>query len=224
MSNRVTEAFPFLAGADAKTLELLAGRGTEVSLPDRHVVCAEGSESAVMPLVLSGTVRVYKTGETGREITLYRLEAGEGCILTAACILNRLHFPAHAVAEGPVDAYAIPADTFRDWVSRFDIWRDYVFHLLARRLDTIIAVVEEVAFRRLDVRLVEHLTRAAARSDDATIRTTHEAIAAELGSSREVISRLLKDFERAGLVVLARGSIMVNDVNGLRALGDRFVT
>jgi CRP/FNR family transcriptional regulator len=177
-----------------------------------------------MPLVLSGTVRVFKTGESGREITLYRLEAGEGCILTAACILNRLHFPAHAVTESSVNAFAIPADTFRDWVHHFDIWRDYVFQLLGRRLDTIIAVVEEVAFRRLDVRLVEYLTQAVARSGDKCIRKTHEALAAELGSSREVISRLLKDFERAGLVVLARGSVTINEVDGLRTFADRYVT
>ena len=223
MSSRVIDTFPFLARADAKLLDLMAARGTELSLPDRHVVCSEGSESAVMPLVLSGTVRVYKTGETGREITLYRLESGEGCILTAACILNRIDFPAHAITEGAVDAFAIPADTFRDWVKRFDIWRDYVFQLLARRLDTIIAVVEEVAFRRLDVRLVEYLTRVAASSEDQVVRQTHEAIAAELGSSREVISRLLKDFERAGQVTLARGSIKINDVNGLRSVLDRTV-
>lgn len=224
MTRRVRETFPFLAHANANVFDLLATRGTEVSVPDRHVICAEGGECANMPLVLSGTVRVHKTGETGREITLYRLESGEGCILTAACILSEAEFPACAVAETPVEAYAIPAATFRDWVNRFEIWRTYVFELLARRLDSVIAVVEEVAFRRLDVRLIEYLTAASARQGNTSIRTTHEAVAAELGSSREVISRLLKDFERAKLVTLARGSITVTDVGGLHALGKRSVT
>jgi CRP/FNR family transcriptional regulator len=221
MSRRVREAFPFLAHAETNILDLLATRGTEVSVPTGQVICAEGGECAHMPLVLSGTVRVHKTGETGREITLYRLESGEGCILTAACILSDAEFPACAVAEAPVEAYAIPAETFRDWVNRFQIWRGYVFDLLARRLDSVIAVVEEVAFRRLDVRLIEYLTAVTLRQGSASIQTTHEAVAAELGSSREVISRLLKDFERAGLVTLARGSITVADIDGLRALGKR---
>jgi CRP/FNR family transcriptional regulator len=221
MSQRVIEAFPFLADADSAVVDLLATRGTEVSIGAGQIICAEGGDCANMPLVLSGTVRVHKTGETGREITLYRLEPGEGCILTAACILSDSEFPACALAESAVDAYAIPAETFRDWVNRFEVWRTYVFDLLARRLDTVIAVVEEVAFRRLDVRLVEHLTAAIARQGSSTIQTTHEGVAAELGSSREVISRLLKDLERAGLVALARGSITATDLNGLRAhVGD----
>jgi len=218
MSERVREAFPFFEQADAAVVDLLASRGAELSLPAGQVICSEGDQCASMPLVVGGSVRVYKTGATGREITLYRLERGEGCILTAACILNHAGFPARAVTESPVDVCAIPAETFRDWVNRFPDWRGYVFELLARRLDTIIAVVEEVAFRRLDVRLADYLCEATVELDENRFRTTHEAVAAELGSSREVISRLLKDLEHAGLVSLARGSITIVDPDGLRAL------
>lgn len=224
MSDELIAAFPFLAGAEPRVIELLRDRAVEVNLPGGQVVCAEGTHSTSMPLVLSGSVRVFKTGETGREITLYRLEPGEGCILTATCIINHSPFPACAIAETNVSAYAIPADTFRDWVSNIELWRDYVFQLLARRLGTIIAVVEEVAFRRMDIRLIEYLARTTARLGSNSISTTHEAVAAELGSSREVISRLLKDLEGAGVVGLARGSIAITDADRLQRLVDRSVT
>jgi CRP/FNR family transcriptional regulator len=164
-----------------------------------------------MALLLSGSVRVYKIGESGREITLYRLGPGRSCILTASCIVNDLAFPAHAMVEENVEALVVPAPVFQDWVSRHEVWRKYVFALASQRLANVIMLIEEVAFGRMDKRLADYLSAAAtaAEGDPPVLKTTHEAIAADLGSSREVVSRLLKDLEVRGVVKLARGTITV---------------
>lgn len=166
-------------------------------------------------LLLGGVVRVYKIGETGREITLYRFGSGESCVLTASAILNQKTFPAIATVEQDAEAVMIPAEAFRRWVRRYDLWRRFVFDLLSQRLASMMEVLEEVAFRRMDAR-VASLLLARSRLQNP-IHITHQQIAAELGTSREVISRILEDFVRRGLVQISRGQVQVLDVGGLEA-------
>ena len=160
-------------------------------------------------------MRVYKIGETGREITLYRFGLGESCILTANAILSDKSFPAIASVEQDAEAVMIPTETFRDWVRRYDIWREFVFDLLSQRLSSMMEIVDEVAFQRMDVRVAVWLLNQAKVQNP--MRITHQQIAAELGSSREVISRLLEDFARAGLIRARRGTIEILDFEGLKA-------
>ena len=127
-------------------------------------------------------VRVYKIGETGKEITLYRFGHGESGIFTANAILSRKSFPAIATVEQEAEAVMIPAQVFRDWVKRFDLWREFVFDLLSDRLSTVLAVVDEVAFQRMDRRVASLLL--AKSKTQHPIKVTHQEIAAELGSSR----------------------------------------
>jgi len=103
----------------------------------------------------------------------------------------------------------IPADTFRDWVRRYDLWREFVFELLSQRLSSVMEIVEEIAFRRMDARLVSFLLGRSIRSD--LIHITHQEIAGELGTSREVISRILEDFSAQGMLEVSRGSIRILD-------------
>jgi len=166
-------------------------------------VFLEGERVDAIALLISGVVRVYKIGEMGREITLYRFGNGESCILTANAILNQKRFPAVAVVERAAEAVMIPADTFRDWVGRYDLWREFVFDLLSQRLSSVMSIVDEVVFRRMDGRIAGLLLsrlRAGSR-----IQTTHQEIAAELGTSREVVSRILEGFASAGLIDALRG-------------------
>jgi CRP/FNR family transcriptional regulator len=134
--------------------------------------------------------------------------------LTANAILSQKNFPAVATVEKEAEAIMIPAETFRDWVRRFDIWREFVFELLSQRLSAVMAIVEEVAFRRMDARLASLLSERSRGSD--LIKITHQEIAAELGSSREVISRILEDFSAQGIVEVARGSIRVLDREAIK--------
>jgi CRP/FNR family transcriptional regulator len=177
-------------------------------------VFVEGDRADAIALLISGVVRVYKIGETGREITLYRFGNGESCILTANAILSQKNFPAIATVEKEAEAVMIPAETFRDWVRRYDLWREFVFDLLSERLSSVMATVEEVAFRRMDERLITFLLQRLGQSD--SIQITHQEIAAELGSSREVISRILEDFSALGMISVSRGTIKLLDREALQ--------
>jgi CRP/FNR family transcriptional regulator len=151
----------------------------------------------------------------GREITLYRFSNGESCILTANAILNQKTFPAVAVVESEAEAVMIPAETFRDWVRRYDLWREFVFDLLSQRLSSVMSILDEVVFRRMDARIAALLVNRS--RPGARIRITHQEIAAELGTSREVVSRILEGFAAAGVIGSSRGEIEVLDPGDLKA-------
>lgn len=210
--------FPFLQNADALVRQQAQAQAVRIELPADTHICWEGDSCQNLALLLRGTVRVYKIGETGREITLYRLERSESCVLTASCILSQRPFPALAITETPVQAILIPAPILRQWVAQFDGWRSYIFDLMAHRLAAVITTVEEVAFGRMDVRLARFLAETAPAS--TSLHLTHQEIASELGTAREVISRILKDFEKEGLIGLARGQINLLDRDGLRHKAD----
>ncbi len=222
MSTEILSAFPHLTSALASVGDHFTHTAKRINLPAGQFVGMEGQACSSLALVLGGTVRVYKSGGTGRELTLYRIERGDSCILTASCILNRRHFPAFAVTESEVDAIVIPAPAFSRWVIQHPEWQHYVFQLLSERLEAVIEVVEEVAFRRLDARLADHLLQMQAEAPgDGALHVTHEVVASDLGSSREVISRVLKEFEREGLVTLGRGMIRLQDTAALRQRAGR---
>ncbi len=183
-------------------------------IPAGRDVFVEGDRADAIALLLSGVVRVYKIGGTGREITLYRFGLGGSCILTANAILSQQSFPAIATVEQEAEAAMIPADDFRDWVRRYDVWRSFVFDLLSQRLSGVLEIVEEVVFRRMDARLASFLMEHSRVQNP--IRTTHQDIAAELGSSREVISRILEDFAGQGLIDSRRGMIEIIDSESLQ--------
>jgi CRP/FNR family transcriptional regulator len=186
-------------------------------IPAQKDVFVEGDHTGAIALLLSGVVRVYKIGETGREITLYRFGPGESCVLTANAILSQQSFPALATAEEDTEAIMIPAETFRAWIGRSALWRDFVFDLMAQRISSMLAVVDEVTFRRMDSRLAAFLVERC--REENPVRITHQEIAAELGSSREVISRILADFAAHGRVRLGRGTIEVLDSAALAKEG-----
>jgi CRP/FNR family transcriptional regulator len=184
-------------------------------IPAGHDVFLEGDRVEAIALLTSGVVRVYKIGETGREITLYRFGNGSSCILTANAILSQKTFPAIATVEQDAEAVMIPADSFRDWVRRHDLWREFVFDLLSQRLSTMMAIVDEVTFQRMDRRVAALLLNRTKVQN--SLHITHQEIAAELGSSREVISRLIEDFVSEGCVRSGRGTIEVLDFELLRS-------
>ncbi len=211
---RATTALPFLAHAPAELIRDFLREASIRAVPAGTQIFAEGDECSAIAILLSGVVRVFKIGETGREITLYRFDQGESCILTANCILGNRHFPAIAAVERDAEAIVIPATAFRDWVNRYQPWRDYVFDLLSRRLASVMAVVDEVAFRRMDARIAGFLARRLSPAAPS-LRITHQEIAAELGTSREVVSRILEDFSAGRLIETGRGTIMLLDHAGL---------
>jgi len=213
--NLLIRVLPILDHADPGLIREFQQKAFFARIPVGRDVFVEGDQVDAIALLISGVVRVYKIGETGREITLYRFGNGESCILTANAILSQKNFPAVATVEKDAEAVMIPSDIFRDWVRRYDLWREFVFELLSQRLSSVMAIVEEVAFRRMDARLVSLLIERSQRSD--LIHMTHQEIAAELGSSREVISRILEDLSAQGMIEVSRGMIKITDQEALQA-------
>jgi CRP/FNR family transcriptional regulator len=150
---RAVRGLPILKRAGTQMAEEFRQAGVFARIPAGQDVFVEGDRVDSIALLISGVVRVYKIGETGRQLTLYRFGLGQSCILTANAILSRQSFPAIATVEQDAEAVMIPAEAFRDWVQRHEAWREFLFELLSQRLSTVMAVVDEVAFRRLDARL-----------------------------------------------------------------------
>ncbi len=199
------KAFPLFRDSSLHNLvPALINSGYRRTIPRDARIYAEGDACSAIAFILSGEIRVYKVGETGREITLYEIGRGETCILNASCILAQTSYPANAVAISDVNVLLVPSAEFRSLVMNNEGMRDFVFTLLSRRLAAVMELVEEVAFGRMDQRLMEYLNE---KSKNGALETTHQKIANDLGTSREVVSRLLKDFERKKQVKLSRNSI-----------------
>ena len=212
---RIAQVMPFLRREDTPVAREFRQAAYFARIAVGKDIFLEGDEVQAIALMLSGKVRVYKIGENGREITLYRFGQGESCILTANAIMNQQTFPAVALVESEAEAIMIPAGTFRDWIRRYDEWRNFLFDLLSQRLADVMAIVDEVVFHRMDARIAALLLR---RTDQGSlIQITHQEIAAELGTSREVVSRILEGFEAAGLISSARGQVEILDAEGLES-------
>lgn len=205
--------FPAFTKADDHVLSELTTKAHRRTLPDGFMTSMQGAQCEHFPIVLDGTARVFTMGDNGREITLYRLKPGEGCVLAAASILSGLPLPAFAVTESENDLLLISPSVFNDWFDRLDFWRRFVVSLISQNLAQVIAVTNATAFRRLDARVAGHLLA----TPGPEAKTTHQEIASELGSSREVISRVLKSFECEGLIELHRGAVALIDRDALAA-------
>lgn len=200
-------SFPVFKKASGRVLQDLLDASRHALIPAGAQIYQEGDACSAIAFVLSGEIRVYKIGQTGREITLYEIGPGETCILNASCILSGQTYPAFAVSLSEVQVVMVPSDVFRRLVSEDEIVRTFVFALLSRRLSGVMELVEEVAFRRMDERLNEYLIE---RSENGRLESTHQRIANDLGTSREVVSRLLKDLERSGRIGLSRNIITLH--------------
>ena len=178
----------------------------------------EGDACGQFALVGTGSIRVFKVGETGREITLYHVRDGEACLINMLCVLLGRPAMACAVTEKQVDAVIVPGGAAREWVDTDSTIRSFVLEAMGQRLVDVMTLVEEVAFRRMDDRLARLLLQRFVRF--RVIPATHEDIAAELGTAREVISRLLKEFARQGAIGIARGQIELRDEQVLHDLAN----
>ena len=182
-----------------------------------EILSVEGGSCGYIPLVERGLIRVFKIGSSGREVTLYRIGPGESCILTVSCALTNREFPAVAKVEKEGEIFLIPSPIFKDWLERFAFWKKYVFELLSKRLLSILEKLDDISFRRLDGRVAEFLLNHLSENS-RIVRITHQEIARELGSSREVISRILKDLEKERVITLHRGKIEILNPAALRRL------
>ncbi|WP_051928849.1 Crp/Fnr family transcriptional regulator [Thermopetrobacter sp. TC1] len=212
------EAESALAALEPEARALLEKHARIMELPQGTVLFRPGDLCENYMVVLKGAARVTLTSESGREILLYRVEPGQSCIMTTAALMAAENYTAEGTTETDVEALVVPQGIFRDLLARSEGFRRFVFLSYAQRLRDLMGLVGEVAFARLDRRLAAFLLRR--KGEDGAVHMTHQEIAAEVGSTREAVSRLLKSFERAGHVRLRRGAVEILDANALERLAD----
>lgn len=210
---RIRALYPVFESLTEGALERLLEDAHLMSVPAGTVLFDEESPCQAFPLLLDGTIRVSKVGANGRELQLYRVVPGEACILTSSCLLGRVAYNARGVAESDVVAVALPQPLFSRLLAEHAPFRDYVFALFAERIAELMQLVEAVAFQRLDQRLATLLL-----GKGRVVHATHQALADELGSVREIVSRLLKSFAEQGLVSLGREQVEIVDAQRLRRI------
>lgn len=216
MATSWMDSFPGLARLDPAARRALEATARVIDLPAGQVVFRGGDECRDYLLVIDGCVRVQMTAESGREIVLYRVDSGQSCVLTTVCLLASEPYAAEGIAETPVRAVAVPASIFREHLGKSAALREFVFASYGARITDLLVLVEEVAFGRLDIRLARFLSDRA--GPGGAVIATHQMLAQELGTAREVISRQLKEFERRGLVRVGRGRVDIADAAGLAQL------
>lgn len=194
-----------------------------VRMPAGTIVFEPGQPAENLLLLLEGTVRVQQRSATGRDVFLYRVHAGESCVLTTAAMLAHEDYSAEGTTETDVVTVAIPRALFDDLAGRSRAFREFVFRAYSRRITDLFMLIDDIVFQKMDVRLAARLLELAGDGD--TVRATHQFLATELGTAREVISRLLADFQRRTWIEQARGEIRLTGKGGLgrlaRSSGER---
>lgn len=194
----------------------LEGGSAIVQVPAGTTIFEPGSRPENLLLLLHGTVRVQQKSESGREVILYRVNAGESCVMTTACMLAYEEYSADGIAETDVTAVAIPRATFDDLTARSPVFREFIFRAYSRRITDLFMLIDDIVFQRMDVRLAARLLQLA--QDGDTVNATHASLAAELGTAREVVSRTLAEFQRRGWIQQGRGTVLLTGRDGLNRL------
>ncbi len=213
--SRLLQLYPALAGLPVAELDSLLSQAVVAPLAAGTAIFDEDQPCQGFPLLLAGSIRVIKASPNGRELQLYRIVPGESCILTSSCLLGHTRYHARGIAEQDLEMVLLPASSFHALLGKNEPFRNYVFHLFSDRLTDLMQLVSAVAFQKLDQRLAALLV-----AKPTLLRTTHQALADELGSAREIVSRLLKGFSEQGWVKLAREQIEVTDAGALRRFSE----
>jgi len=163
----------------------------------------------VIPLLVTGLIGVYRMDEEGREILLYYIKPGETCIMSFLAGINNNTIKLRAVIEEDCELIIIPVDKVIQWVKKYPEWVDYIFKLYNKRFEDLLEVVNAIAFQKMDERIFQNLQKKSEMSEKKEISITHQQLADEIGTTREVVSRLLKKMERDGLLSLGRNKIVL---------------
>jgi len=217
-TNDWVDRFPGLSRLEPIIKEFLLSKSVIIDVPIGTTLFGPDNSPENMLFLLDGTVRVQQVSDTGHEIVLYRINAGESCVLTTACLLAYEDYSADGICETTVKAAAVPRDVFDDLVAQSKAFRDFVLAAFSKRITGLFQMIDEVAFQRLDVRLADKLLGLS--NDQDLIKTTHQKLSIELGTAREVISRQLQEFQRRGWIEQSRGSVNLINRTQLQQLAD----
>ncbi len=211
-----TERFQGTAALPRPVRDRLLKVARTIEMPKGEQVFGPTNIPDSLFFLYDGRIRVSQSSDTGRDIVLYRVDAGESCVLTTACMLAEEAYNAEGIAETDITAIVLPKLAFDRLVAEEEAFRKFVFAAYSRRLIDLLRVVDDVAFGHMDVRLAERLL--ALSGDFKEIAATHQQLASELGTAREVISRILQDFQKREMIAQSRGRITLLDKPALKEL------
>lgn len=201
--DRFLWVFPVFQRAPAALVNDILLSGRYATAPPNTLILRDGQRCPGLFLLLAGEKRIFKTKDD-REITLNTIVPGEFCIFTPGCSLSNTPYPANAVSITEVELLIIPPKKLQQYISQYQEMRDLIFSHISKTFSEVMQLISEVTFKRMHERLIDYLIE---KSENGKLYATHQVIANELGTAREVMSRLLKDLERKGAVRLARNSI-----------------
>jgi CRP/FNR family transcriptional regulator len=213
LGHKLKALYPAFASMTDEALDRALEGAVVRTVPAGTILFDEKSACQVFPMIVEGSVRVVKSAPSGRELQLYRVLPGESCILSTGCMLGSAPYSAKGIAESELTFVALPPTLFHKLVAQHEPFRNYIFGLFSERITELMQLVEAVAFHKLDQRLAALLL-----GKGKTIHTTHQQLADELGSVREIVSRLLKTFAEQGLVSIGREEIEIVNPPLLRQL------
>lgn len=183
--------------------------GKKVSFKEGEVIVDYDKYIHAMPIVLSGSVRVMKQEESGREILLYYLNSNESCAMAYTCCMEARKSEIKAIAETDVEIISIPHSKLDEWLIKYPSWKSYIFRSFTDRFNELLKSLESIAFQKLDERIVRYLKNKTAANGSMVVSLSHQQIADELGTSRVVVSRLLKILENEKKIILYRNELKV---------------
>lgn len=181
--------------------------GELTSFKEGDVIIDYGKYIRMMPIVIKGTVKVFRMDERGKEILLYYLSSNESCSMAYSCCLEARKSEVKAIAEDDVELIAIPHDKLDEWLCKYPSWKNYIMRSFNERFLELLKSIESIAFHKLDERLINYLKEKKRMSGSSVIKASHYLIADELATSRVVVSRLLKQLENDGKILLYRNEI-----------------
>jgi CRP/FNR family transcriptional regulator len=200
----ISEKFPHF---EEKLVKAIAEEGVLVNFPVDELIMDIGQKVEQIPLIVDGIVKVFREDEDDNEIFLYYLNAGEACAITMICSAREGYSKIKAIPMEDTRAVVLPISKLDEWMPKFQSWYFFVMDSYQDRFEELLKVVDAIAFRQMDDRLIEYLDKTAKASQSTIIKETQSQIALELNSSREVIGRLLKKLEQQGIVKVKRNQI-----------------
>jgi len=209
-SGKLLRMYPVLRELPPDLLRKVEETAKPVQAPAGQRLFGDGSPCTHYPLLIEGIIRASKSSPDGHEILLYRLNPGESCVITVVALLGETSYPAIGTAEEKLSLFGVPRSVFLEMVLKSPAFRVFVFNSLSQRMARLMALIDDVAFRRLDQRLASRLLL-----HRQPITATHQMLADELGTTREVVSRTLEAFQQSGMLRLGRKRIEILDRNGL---------
>jgi CRP/FNR family transcriptional regulator, anaerobic regulatory protein len=206
--NKIHNQLPLLS--DRKLIEKIIEEGTHMILNEGDIMMDYGLTIRSIPIVLDGLVKIMSQGAEGKEIFLYYLSGGRTCPSAFYCCLSSAQSDIKAIVlEDETEIIALPSQIMEDWMVEFPTWKNFVMNSFQVRFKELLSVVDEIAFSKIDERIIRYLSKKAELTESNTLQTTHQQIADDMNSSREVISRLLKKMENLKYIKLSRNMISI---------------